>query len=147
MSRGKIYIFLLIPNLHLKPFIKCIKCYYTLSVMSGFNFLLLSRPKSSPILSNDSPALISTLSFNILFSNPALSDALSSDNAGINSLNRMLEDKVEPIAEYGDEENGNKIDTSAIELDNADTFDKLFNLLSNVDDNNFNVVIRQNVLK
>ena len=59
----------------------------------------------------------------------------------------MLKDKVEPIAEYGDEENGNKIDTSAIELDNADTFDKLFNLLSNVDDNNFNVVIRQNVLK
>ena len=58
----------------------------------------------------------------------------------------MLKDKVEPIAEYGDEENGNKIDTSAIELDNADTFDKLFNLLSNVDDNNFNVVIRQNVL-
>ena len=32
----------------------------------------------------------------------------------------MLKDKVEPIAEYGDEENGNKIDTSAIELQNAD---------------------------
>ena len=39
----------------------------------------------------------------------------------------MLKDKVEPIAEYGDEENGNKIDTSAIELDNADTFDTWVN--------------------
>ena len=58
----------------------------------------------------------------------------------------MLKDKVEPIAEYGDEENGNKIDTSAIELDNANTFYKLFNLFLNVDDNYIYVVISQNVV-
>ena len=53
-------------------------------------------------------------------SNPILSDDLSSDNTGINSLNRMLENELEAFMKHKDEENGHKIDTSAIELQNAD---------------------------
>ena len=33
----------------------------------------------------------------------------------------MLEDKVEAFANHGDEESENKIDTSEIELENADS--------------------------
>ena len=47
----------------------------------------------------------------------------------------MLKDKVDAIAKHGDELNRNKIDKSSIELENVDSFDIVFNLILNVDNN------------
>ena len=44
----------------------------------------------------------------------------------------MLENKLEAFVKQGDEENGNKIDTSVIELENADISKAMSKLFSEI---------------